>query len=1003
MKIDICRKPFVFFLYIALSLTAQAQLQSVTYTIRGIDAVEITGGQAPQLSSADYSQSGNTLGKMSAYESTTLVLSGYEGNTIKKLVLKMHSDKKQGAGGLDVKVADRRICQIPSGCTFNSNWWFGTYFNYFVDVTPAMRDTLYEIKEGQDVTIHIMASQNNLYLESYTLYYEKIVYPSYQVTYSVNGHRTTLDSNRPFAEILPLKLQNPIEESDKVFIGWAVTEAPVFPDDFIDLSQHPVSDTVVYAIFGNVDYQEDNLLTSLTVNERNDAWEYTSCENLNSSFFDITLNTEIFSPLLYLPAITSIKADVGFHNFNGLDLPLFVSDEAGNVVDTFHVTQSDYFLYDMASLKMSDNSYGCLCFTIDAAAQGLLESSGIKCRGLYIYYKPYFFNQMTSLISGAHIVHVKEEGFTFDAGLLKPQMAAIQLQNGTGQPYLVSSFQSHSDGTYSVDFPFVANPADIISIGFLDSDGQLLETISFVMPLIVTTNRALTEVPECDLFVRNEAVCAVAEDIQLDDVEIAPGASLVVNEGVHLSVASLRMRSENDTVARFYLKGTMENRTNRLFFDKKMDNQAFYFFSLPDTCGLSQISFSSGEKAVHGRDYLIKYYDGEQRIINQGTASNWKMLSDTVLYPGVGYIIAVAAPNGVMQELRFSLDYKAAVAEEGKFVPIYPHGAQLFNANELDANHVGWNLVGNPSLRTFENESGVFYSYNATTDEVQAIPYFSYPIDRGTTYAQEECAGDFPAFTSFFVQIGAQSGEETHDYFFQCSPKKEQSLFRTAPFEEMERQKVTLQVSCDDRSDKTVVWLDDENTADYEIGKDLEKMMGVAACPHIFSVNGEVRLAFQALPTAARHAIPIGAYFPSAGEYTIVTLPVENNGMENGKVWLTDLHTGQVIDLLQHGYTFYVDNAGLDNRFILSVEPYSEVPTEFLHSKDKIEVYAHMGDLVLNGLRPNTDVRLFDAGGRLLFAGTAHANEYSIPARQKGVYFIRLEWNNEFFYLRAVL
>lgn len=54
-------------------LAAQAQLQSVTYTITDVNAVDITAGQAPLYSEAVYSQSGSSVGKMAANEETCIV------------------------------------------------------------------------------------------------------------------------------------------------------------------------------------------------------------------------------------------------------------------------------------------------------------------------------------------------------------------------------------------------------------------------------------------------------------------------------------------------------------------------------------------------------------------------------------------------------------------------------------------------------------------------------------------------------------------------------------------------------------------------------------------------------------------------------------------------------------------------------------------------------------------------------------------------------------------
>lgn len=88
MKIYIYRSFFLFWLSIVSFITLRAELQSVTYTITNVNSVNITAGQAPLHSQATYSQTSSTLGEMAEEQSTTLVLSGYEGYTIKKVVLR---------------------------------------------------------------------------------------------------------------------------------------------------------------------------------------------------------------------------------------------------------------------------------------------------------------------------------------------------------------------------------------------------------------------------------------------------------------------------------------------------------------------------------------------------------------------------------------------------------------------------------------------------------------------------------------------------------------------------------------------------------------------------------------------------------------------------------------------------------------------------------------------------------------------------------------------------
>ena len=156
---------------IATSGGSSPEVSSVTYTVTSTSSVSATSGTAPLGSTATFSQTYNTACQMTGDNSMTFTLHGCEGRTIKSVVLSMHSNKKSGSGTLSITAGETTLASISPAAPFNSSSWHSEWSLSYVDVTPTMSNTNYEVQSGEDVVITIVASTSSLYCQSFTINY----------------------------------------------------------------------------------------------------------------------------------------------------------------------------------------------------------------------------------------------------------------------------------------------------------------------------------------------------------------------------------------------------------------------------------------------------------------------------------------------------------------------------------------------------------------------------------------------------------------------------------------------------------------------------------------------------------------------------------------------------------------------------------------------------------------------------------------------------------------
>ncbi|MBR4849493.1 MAG: hypothetical protein IKV09_01025 [Alistipes sp.] len=151
--------------------STEVNKNTVTYTVSSTSACT-TSGTAPTGSSATYAQTYNTKEQITANNSATFTLKGYEGATIKGMTLNMKSNASKGEGKFSVVAGSTTLASISSATTFNQ-WYDNTsYGSTYRDVHVTLTNDTYVIKSGDNVVVKFEATINSIYIHSITIDYE---------------------------------------------------------------------------------------------------------------------------------------------------------------------------------------------------------------------------------------------------------------------------------------------------------------------------------------------------------------------------------------------------------------------------------------------------------------------------------------------------------------------------------------------------------------------------------------------------------------------------------------------------------------------------------------------------------------------------------------------------------------------------------------------------------------------------------------------------------------
>jgi len=479
-----------------------------------------------------------------------------------------------------------------------------------------------------------------------------------------------------------------------------------------------------------------------------------------------------------------------------------------------------------------------------------------------------------------------------------------------------------------------------------------------------STTSSLPNCPTCDIKVSSGGTLTVDAAKTYNSITVESGGKLNTTEP--LTVGNLVLKAVKDESSfSSIIDATITATSAKLF--KTIDDTKWYYMAFPCDVTVVDITKSNGESiGVLGTDWFIKYYDGEQRGNNGTAQTNWKHIEAIpTLTANRGYIFGLK--TGTV-ELSIPLNSSVLAAEStDKNIAVAANKGAAANTNH------GWNLIGHPYMS----------KYNARSNG-SAPDYMIMPNPDGKTYTQtSKGAGTLPAdlkpFAAYFVQVGAAGN-------IGFGRNGRQNVPASVAAEVSEN--IRLNLTTATGADYTYLIMDNDQTTEYQIGEDMVKWLGTGTdVPQVYTLIGDVSYAFNALPMASVVNLPIGLYTKNAGASTISVNALQAPSLS--KLLLTDKKENITTDLLVSDYSFNA-TAGSDNtRFVMSAQRIST--GDQINLIDAPSVISSNGKLIINELSPKTNIRIYDATGRLVISKVATERSIEIPLQVVGMYAVHID------------
>ena len=541
------------------------------------------------------------------------------------------------------------------------------------------------------------------------------------------------------------------------------------------------------------------------------------------------------------------------------------------------------------------------------------------------------------------------------------------LHNSIGNP------KENGDGTF--DIRYHAGLMRPCTRALMTWDGI---TSEFRVPYIVSENTTTSELlgshtrcDTCDVVVTKGNTLTVNEDRTIRILTLQDSATLNVLDGTKLRAQQVVLFSDGDQNTPFVnLNGSGEIilKNGELYVDRRIDENRWYWFTLPYDAKVSEINFSNEEangcaakyNVEENGGYFLNFYDGARRAadVNNGTltadaisngATYWtRVPANATLNAGQGYQVGLYDQWATVQAdgrhhrkrvIRFTTrpDGYLWNNQEHNLGKVAPINASTVT-NPLNKVHAGWNLIGNPYIYTYTTGStpgisgisngawkgdtvnGVWNGWVRDEGRPTNIPYLTI-YNLGYKRYYQVLASDYTLRPGEVVFVQVESGNGisfTHNPNVSPKPSSMLVSLHEAPLY------TGIKLTGNGMMDRTGVVFKEEYSKNYEIGGDLAKMAS-SNYLNLYSFNDnsrKQRLAFNGMSDADADStlIPLGVTFPKAGEYTFSFDAETYDPLDLESLFLVDEATNEFIDLLKEDYKVKVSNAQtIENRFFLYV------------------------------------------------------------------------------------
>ncbi len=524
-----------------------------------------------------------------------------------------------------------------------------------------------------------------------------------------------------------------------------------------------------------------------------------------------------------------------------------------------------------------------------------------------------------------------------------------------------------------------------------------------------------------DVVIKEACTVSPASSTTMGDLYVQAGATLALGTGAPLTTNALVLYSEGDDVPRVHIPsgssftvkaGSKGGAT--MYFVKRIPADRWYFFSLPYDCYISDICFADGTGRVNPSDaatatdgIYIEQYNGALRVNDPSLTTGWEYVSTgegSKLTAGQGYVVAIDAnqdAKDIVFPMRISTSGDANLSDwdnqEFRAIDVHAYGIDQYNKGELTANYVGWNLVGNPFLSTYkfqdnekEDVSKLFKTGDIMLNSVENQGYIYLTIPFGDHYYWQGIYNEISLapFSAFFVQAG-----DTGPLSFVPASRQHSLQARQASGAKAAPIYAGITLSTSTYSDATTLVIGEDYTQAYEIGVDLEKMLGEGARPQVYIHDSNYKYAFKALnQTDAAGVNDLGVYLPGDGEYTFA-LKDNCDRSQLQALYLTDTEANVETDLLQSSYTFIGAKTHDKTRFRLSAVLSNDNSTTDLTGATQRTSWTVWQDGALQirvqGVRIGAVIRVIDSTGRLVAQTVASETWATLALPAPGTYCVQ--------------
>ena len=496
--------------------------------------------------------------------------------------------------------------------------------------------------------------------------------------------------------------------------------------------------------------------------------------------------------------------------------------------------------------------------------------------------------------------------------------------------------------------------ADVVQS--LTVDAVAPQTISSNTP--PATHSDLTD-PSLDLIVTGVGTTlTLGASRTVKSLTLAAGAKVNFTGAYTLTVTNdLLLKADDTNSFSMNLDDGTLSVGGEIKYQKTIDDSKWFFMAFPADVTIADITATNTTLGVLGVDWFIRYYNGSQRGTSGTADSNWMQITDAdiVAAPALklnkyqGYIVGLkdGKPN---TELSFVLKKTDISHETVHKIPVAE------NTGATAATHHGWNLIGQPYLSNFD-----------ASGATGADSYFMYLFDgAGYTAYDIATAPDLPPMSAYFVQASNTLAIANTAEGITFALNKRQNVRATINSNLADR--VQLNLTSTTGTDQTTLIVDDVQSADFQIGKDLEKWMTTGTSkPQLYTSLNGLNFAYNTLPSESAQNLPLGFYSKTAGAARISADVSRAAGLT--ALLLEDKTTNVVTDLLSSDYNFTAASGTNSSRFLISVKKdvathatsLIKDPTALV---DSPTISVNNGKVTVTNLSGENIVKVFDVTAR---------------------------------------